>query len=95
MSSDNENTCLLHLRVVPNASHDEITGVLPDGRWKIKVRAVPERGRANRAVVEFLAKALDLSKRAVTIETGETSREKTVKIAGLSIAETTKRLNTI
>jgi len=80
-------SCVVDLRVVPNASKDEIVGWMDDGRLKVKVHAVPEGGRANRALAEFLAKALGIPKKAVTIETGTTSREKTVRIEGLSIEE--------
>jgi uncharacterized protein YggU (UPF0235/DUF167 family) len=54
---------------------------------KIRVRAAPEKGRANAAVEALLAKALQLPKSAVSVEKGETSRIKTVRIsAGGSIA---------
>lgn len=74
----------LTVRVTPNASNDEIQGRAVDdaGRefLKLKVRAVPEGGKANRAVEKLLAKALKLPKSAVRVVTGETSRIKGVDI---------------
>jgi len=71
----------LQLKVVPKASADRIVGWLGE-RLKIQVRAVPERGRANRAVVELLAAALGLPRSSVRITAGETSPQKTVQIVG-------------
>jgi uncharacterized protein (TIGR00251 family) len=53
------------------------------GALKVKVAAPPEGGRANKAIEELLAEVLDLPKRAVSVEKGETSREKLVRIVGL------------
>ncbi|WP_084396708.1 DUF167 family protein [Henriciella aquimarina] len=74
----------LTVRVTPNASADAILGRMVDdaGRefLKVKVRAVPEGGKANRAVEKLLAKRLKLAKSAVRVVTGETSRIKGVDI---------------
>ena len=74
----------LTVRVTPNASKDEILDLSSDAAGhsflKLKVRAVPEGGKANRAVEKMLAKALGLPKSAVRVVTGETSRIKGVDI---------------
>lgn len=74
----------LAVRVTPNASTDRVEGWAMDdaGRTylKVRVRAVPEKGQANKAVEVVLAKALDLPKSAVRVVTGETSRIKGVDI---------------
>ena len=76
----------LRLRVTPNASLDRIDGpeVLADGTCvlRLRVRAVPENGKANAAVIQLLAKALSLPKSAVTLVAGDTARLKTVQIDG-------------
>ena len=76
----------LRLRVTPNASLDRIDGpeVLADGTavLRLRVRAVPENGKANAAVTRLLAKALGLPKSAVTLVAGDTARLKTVQIDG-------------
>jgi uncharacterized protein len=87
-----EKSCLLSVRVVPNASRSVLVGWQSDGRYKVKVAAVPEGGRANKALEELLAEELGLPKRSVSVEKGETSREKTVRINGLSIEELRAKL---
>lgn len=48
---------------------------------KVRVRAVPEKGKANAAIEKVLAKALGVPKSAVSVEKGETQRIKTVRIS--------------
>ncbi|UXN61992.1 DUF167 family protein [Phyllobacterium zundukense] len=76
----------LFVRLTPKSAKDAIEGVeeTDDGRshLKARVRAVPEDGRANAALVKLLAKQLDLSARDVTIAAGATSRLKQVRISG-------------
>jgi uncharacterized protein len=85
-------SCLVPVRVVPNASKSVVIGWQADGRLRLKVSAVPEGGRANRAVEELLAESLGLSARSVAVEKGETSREKWVRVAGLSMEEVKTKL---
>ncbi len=77
---------LLFLRVTPKSSCAEVAGVHAgaDGRvsLQVKVRAQPEKGKANEAAIELLAEAFGLPKRAFTITAGETDRLKTVRITG-------------
>ena len=71
----------IHVRVIPNASTDAIVG--PDGDGiKVKVRAVPEGGKANRAVLDLLAGKLGCRARDLLIVSGETSRRKVVELPG-------------
>lgn len=76
----------LHLRVTPNASADRIEGteIRDDGSavLRLRVRAVPDKGRANAAVVALLARALGVPKSTITLIAGETARLKTLRIAG-------------
>ena len=81
----------LRVRAAPNASRDALEGVGEDASGqrflKVRVRAVPEKGKANAAVEQVIAKALGLPKSAVSVEKGETQRIKTVRIsADASIA---------
>lgn len=75
----------LRVRAQPNASKDAIEGPGSDAAGltflKIRVRAVPEKGKANAAIELVLAKALGLPKSAVSVEKGETQRIKTVRIS--------------
>lgn len=77
---------LLRVRVTPNAAMDRIEGEeLRDSRQvflRIRVRAVPDKGKANKALVALLAKKLKLSKSAFEITAGHTARIKTIAITG-------------
>jgi uncharacterized protein len=76
----------LHLRVTPNAGRNVIEGIeLRDDDTsvlRVRVTAVPDRGKANAAVFALIAKTLDLPKSAVTLTSGETARFKTLALAG-------------
>ncbi len=78
-----ENFFFLKIRAIPNAKKTEIVGMLGDA-VKIKVRGVPEGGRANREILEFLATELKISRKNVEIHSGETSREKLLRISAIS-----------
>ncbi len=74
------------VRLTPKGGRDAIEGVetLADGRrvLKARVRAAPEDGRANAALVELVARSLRAPKKAVTLRFGETSRVKKLFVAG-------------
>ena len=76
----------ISIRLTPRSSSDAIEGVeeTADGRTHLKarVRAVPEDGKANKALEKLLAKALGLPPRDVSVTSGATSRLKTVSVAG-------------
>lgn len=71
------NICV---KVIPKSSRDEIAGTLDDGTWKVKVTAAPERGKANAAVCELLAKHFDVPKSRVEVVSGHTSQVKQIRI---------------
>jgi uncharacterized protein (TIGR00251 family) len=82
----------LRLRVVPGASRNPgIVGRYGDA-WKVRVAAPPERGAANRAVVELLAATLGVPTTAVRLVSGPASRDKMVEVAGMGRAEIEARL---
>lgn len=83
--------CILAVKAVPNAPRSAVAGRLGDA-IKIKVHAPALEGRANDELCAFLATALDLPRRAVTVQTGDTSRHKLVRIEGLTLAEAESRL---
>ena len=86
-----ERTTRLRLRVSPGAARTELTGRHGD-RWKVRVRAAPERGRANDAVVNLLAEQLGVPRASVAVVSGRGSRDKVVELRGLAPAEITRRL---
>jgi uncharacterized protein (TIGR00251 family) len=82
---------LLRLRVVPNARRSEIAGEYGDA-IKVKVQAPAVDGKANEALREFIAGRLGISPRDVEFAGGEKSRDKTLVIAGMEVAEVRARL---
>jgi len=74
------------VRLTPKAAQDRIEGIatLADGRavLRARVRAAPEKGKANAALEVLLAKALGVPKSAVSVIAGGTSRLKSVRVAG-------------
>jgi len=76
----------LQVKVTPKASADRIQGWAEDENGervlKIAVTAVPEDGKANKAVIALLAKRLKLPKSAIEIASGHTARRKTLLIDG-------------
>lgn len=104
--SDCAEGIALRIRLTPRASRDAIDGTtdLADGRVALaaRVRAVPEKGAANRALIALLAKRLSLPKSSLSLTGGATSRLKTIVIkadsdsaaaglAALTRAQGTKR----
>ncbi len=80
-----EGEITLAVRVTPNARADAFAGIREGAggaALSLKVRAVPEDGRANRAVEALIAKRLKVPKSDVTVASGTTSRLKTIKVAG-------------
>jgi uncharacterized protein (TIGR00251 family) len=77
----------LTIRVTPRASRNEIIEVLDDGTVKIRLTAPPVEGKANTALVEFLAGILDVPPTKIEIVAGATGRDKLVSILDLD-AET-------
>jgi hypothetical protein len=86
-----ENSCTLAIKAVPNAPRSAIVGWLGDA-LKIKIHAPALEGRANDALCEFLADELGLPRRAVTLAQGDKSRQKLVRIAGLTLASVKAKL---
>ena len=71
--------------VQPRASRAKL-GPIHDGRLKVSVTAPPVDGEANAAVIELFAKSLGVSRSAVEVVAGASSRRKTVRIAGVVAA---------
>lgn len=92
-ASVSEPSCRLSLKVVPGASRDEVVGQYGEA-IRVKLRAPPVDGRANAALLEFLAARLGLRHAALHLVTGESSRLKLIAIAGLDREEARRRLLT-
>jgi uncharacterized protein (TIGR00251 family) len=81
----------LRLRVVPGAAKAGVVGRYGDA-WKVRVSAPPERGAANAALVELLARALGVPARDISLVSGRASRDKIVDVAGVRPADIEARL---
>ena len=79
------------VRVVPRASRNEIVGVHGDA-LKVRLTAPPVEGRANEALIAFLAQRLGVRKSQVEIVAGATSRHKVICVSGLSAQEVREHL---
>lgn len=81
---DGDESCILTVRVTPKSSRDAVETVETDaaGRsyLKVRVRAVPENGAANKAVCALIAKWAGSAKSDVSLASGETSRVKQVRL---------------
>lgn len=72
---------LLAVYIQPRASRDEIAGTHGDA-LRIRITAPPVDGAANTALCRFLADLFDVPRSAISVESGETGRRKTVRIRG-------------
>ncbi len=79
------------VKVHPRARKNSITGEVGDA-LKVSLTAPPIDGKANEACVEFFAKLLKVPSSSVTIAFGQSSRNKTIRVAGLSAKELQDRI---
>lgn len=82
----------LAIRVTPRASRNEIVEILNDGTVKIRLTAPPVEGKANLALVEFLAEVLGLPSNRIEIVAGATGRDKLVSILDLDTETVHQRI---
>lgn len=85
------SAAFLQVRLQPRASANAIAGV-QDGVVRVRVAAPPVDGAANEALVGLLAKALSVGRGRVSIVRGRTSRNKLVRVDGLTEEEALARL---
>ena len=74
---------LLRLTVVPGAQRTQVVGLYGD-RLKVRLAAPPEKGAANRELLNFLARSLNLPKSSLKLTLGSQSRSKVVVVYDLS-----------
>jgi uncharacterized protein (TIGR00251 family) len=82
----------VRVRVSPGARKTELAG-RHGNAFKVRVSAPPEGGRANEAVLDLLGKQLGLPRRALSIVSGRTARDKVVEMAGIDLEEAERRLS--
>ncbi len=84
-------SCTLELKIIPNAPRDAIVGWLGPA-LKVKVHAPALDGRANDALLSFLAAQLGVPRRTVTLLRGDKSRQKIIRLDSLDLPEVRRRL---
>ena len=82
---------IISVRVIPRAGRSEIAGVR-GGALLVRLNAPPVDGAANSELIEVLAEALAVPKRNVSIASGMTSKQKRVRISGISVDRAASRL---
>jgi len=85
---------ILRVHVVPNAKSDCVVGE-HGGAIKIKLRAPAVEGKANAALVRFLAEQMKLPRHAIVLQSGQRSRDKLLRINGLTEEEVRKRCRAV
>ena len=86
-----EVVTMFRIRIIPNSRIDRVVGE-HNGAIKIKLRAPAVEGKANSALIGFLADELNISQRTIVPEHGQKSREKLIRIDGLTEEEVRRRL---
>jgi len=72
----------LNVKVIPRSSKSEVVGAMADGVLKVKVAAVPEKGKANDELCAVLARHFNVAPRDVEVISGQTSTRKRVRVRG-------------
>jgi len=89
---DGEQGAALTIRVTPRARKTEFGGVLEDGTIRVRVAAPPVDGKANQALIAFLAEKLGVRKNKVEIVAGEHGLDKIISILDLPAEVVEQRL---
>lgn len=88
-----DNGVIFRVKIVPGSSSPtRICGLLGD-MLKIKVAAAPEKGEANRCLIDFLSQKLGVKKNAVSIISGSASPVKRIQVLGMSVDTLLRKLN--
>ena len=89
--NDSPSGATFAVKVHPRAKQNGITGEIGDA-LKVALTAPPVEGRANEACIDFFAKVLDVPRSSVTIAAGQNSRNKVIRVGGLTAQQVRQRL---
>ena len=87
-----DNSVVFKVKVVPGSRQTCVCGLLNE-MVKIKVSAAPEKGKANKCLLDFLVKQLGVKKNAVKIVSGKSNPVKGVQVLGISVEQLLNKLN--
>lgn len=89
---DGKRGAALTIRVTPRARRTEIGELMEDGTLRIRVQQPPVEGKANKALIAFLADLLGVRKRRIEIVAGDRGLDKIVSILDMSAADVQERI---
>jgi uncharacterized protein (TIGR00251 family) len=89
---DTPDGATFQVRVQPRAKKNAVAGEVGEA-LKLALTAPPIEGRANQACIAFLAELLNVPRSSVTIAAGQSSRNKVIRVVGLSAAQVENRLS--
>ena len=81
----------IEIHVQPGASRSEVAG-LHGARIKVRIKSPPIEGRANAAVIAWMAEQLGVPRRAVHLIRGDKSREKMIEVEGVTVEQAREKL---
>jgi len=80
------------VRVVPRSGQNKVAEIQEDGTIKIRLKAAPVEGQANKALIEFLSELLDVPKSNIEIVAGQSGRDKLITILDLDSDTVQKKI---
>jgi uncharacterized protein len=89
---DGKKGAALAVRVTPRSSKDEIFEVLSDGTVKVHLVAPPVEGKANEALIKFMAKVLDIAPSRLEVVAGASGRDKLISVVDMDASEVHKKI---
>lgn len=89
---DGKKGAALTIRVTPRARRTEVGEVMADGTLRIRVQQPPVEGKANQALIKFLAMVLGVRKRRIEIVAGERGLDKIVSVLDMTAEEAERRI---
>ena len=91
ISQDNKDV-IFTAKIIPGSSKTSLAGIL-GGMLKIKIAAPAEKGKANKAVIDFLSEKIGVKKNNIAIISGQSSPVKQIRISGISANELLSKLD--
>lgn len=89
---DGKKGAALTIRVTPRARRTEVGEVMSDGTLRIRVQQPPVEGKANEALIDFLAQVLGVRSRRIEIVAGEKGLDKIVSVLDMTAQEVQARI---
>ena len=92
MLHETQNKISLHVKIIPKANKNEIVD-FENNLIKIKIKEIPDKGKANKELIFFLSKIFKISKSNIKIMKGKKTKNKIIQITNISIEKANKCLN--